>query len=201
MNCDRALALASIGRYREAATGYVQGMRYAKSGVEDSPFVYQQLAGIYMKLGQFNEAAGVMTQAIIHSSGSGMETIIYGGGLAAFRTLYPEYGLLPDEILADEVRRRYEPQFPQSWDSDFISKGGSFNGKVNSSVLTDFYAIRGDAYMKAGRRAEAIADYNRIKSDVWTGEAPYLPRQTYFNEHGTRNPETPTPWPPPPAKL
>jgi len=35
--CDRALALALIGRYQEAASGYVQGMKYAKNGVEDSP--------------------------------------------------------------------------------------------------------------------------------------------------------------------
>jgi tetratricopeptide (TPR) repeat protein len=201
LNCDRALALASIGRYREAAAGYLEGMKYAKNEVEDSPFVYQQLAGLYMKLGQFNDAADLMTQAIMHSSGGGMETVIFGGGLKAFRTLYPEYDLLPDEILAEDVRRRYEPQFPQSWDSEFISKGGSFNGKVNSSILTDLFALRGDAYMKAGRRAEALADYKRIKSDAWSGEEPYLPRQMYFNERGARNRDMPTTWPPPPATF
>jgi len=47
----------------------------------------------------------------------------------------------PDEILAEAVRRRYQPQFPQSWDADFISKAGAFKeGKVVSSVLVDLYA-------------------------------------------------------------
>ena len=55
--CDRALALASIGRYQDAATGYIQGMKYAKDGVEESPFVYKQLASVYMKIGKFDEAA------------------------------------------------------------------------------------------------------------------------------------------------
>jgi tetratricopeptide (TPR) repeat protein len=49
--CDRALALASIGRYQDSASGYVQGMKYAKNGIEDSPFVYEQLANLYMKTG------------------------------------------------------------------------------------------------------------------------------------------------------
>lgn len=53
--CDRALALALLGRYQDAASGYVQGMKFAKNGVEDSPFVYEQLANLYMKLGKFDE--------------------------------------------------------------------------------------------------------------------------------------------------
>jgi hypothetical protein len=50
--CDRGLALASVGRYQDAASGYMQGMKYAKNGIEDSPFVYEQLANLYMKLGK-----------------------------------------------------------------------------------------------------------------------------------------------------
>jgi tetratricopeptide (TPR) repeat protein len=121
--CDQALALASIGKYKESVAGYVQGMKYAKNGIEESPFVYEQLAQLYMKLGKFNEAADILTQAIINSAGSGMVAVIFGGGLRAFRTLYPEYDLLPDEILAEAVRRRYEPQFPQSWDVGLYFKG------------------------------------------------------------------------------
>src|SRR6202012_3377209 len=99
--CDRALALASIGRYQNAALGYVQGMKYVKSDVEDSPFVYEQLAHVYMKLGKFNEAADLMTQAIMNTSGGGMDAIIFEGGIKPLRTLYPEYDPLPDEILAE----------------------------------------------------------------------------------------------------
>jgi tetratricopeptide (TPR) repeat protein len=141
--CDRALALASIGNYRDAATGYEQGMKFAKEGIEDSPFVYEQLANLYLKLGKFHEAADLLTQAIMNASGSGMNSVIFGGGVSAFRTLYPEYGLLPDEILADAVRRRYQPQFPVSWDATFISKGGSFNGKIASSILPELFVMRG----------------------------------------------------------
>ena len=197
--CDRALALASIGRYRDAATGYVQGMKYAKNGVEDSPFVYEQLAGVYMKIGKFNEAVNVITQAIINS---GMGSVIFGGGIKAFRTLYPEYDLVPDEILAEAVRRRYYPQFPQRWDADFISKAGwSEGGKIISSILPDLYVMRGDAYMKAGLRAKALADYRRVKSDAWYGEDKFLPRHLYFNEQGNRNYDLPEPWPVPPPRL
>ncbi|MGH9642926.1 MAG: tetratricopeptide repeat protein, partial [Terriglobales bacterium] len=101
LNCDRSLALASLGRYPEAASGYVQGIKFTKSGAEDSPFVYEQLAEIDMKLGKFNEAANVLTQAIMNATGGGLDSVIFGGGIKAFRELYPEYDLLPDEILAD----------------------------------------------------------------------------------------------------
>jgi tetratricopeptide (TPR) repeat protein len=198
--CDRGLALASIGEYQQATAGYAQGMQYAKQGVEDSVFVYQQLASLYMKLGKYNEAADVLTQAIIHGSGGGMDSVIFGGGIRAFRSLYPEYDLLPDEILAEVVRRRYQPQFPQSWDADFISKEGAFKGKVNSSILPELYVQRGDAYLKAGRRAEALADYRRVKSDVWSGEERSLPRHLFFNEDGTRSVDSPERWPPPPPR-
>jgi tetratricopeptide (TPR) repeat protein len=199
--CDRALALASTGRYQDAASGYMQGMKYAKNGVEDSPFVYEQLAHVYMKLGKFNEAADLITQAIMNASGGGMDTVIFGGGIRALRTLYPEYDALPDEILAEAVRRRYQPQFPQSWDADFISKAGAFNGKIASSILVELFVMRGDAYMKAGRRAEALADHLRVKSDAWSGDEPSSPRHMYFNERGTRNFDLPEPWPPPPPTM
>jgi tetratricopeptide (TPR) repeat protein len=193
--CDRALALASIGKYQDAAAGYVQGMKYAKNGIEDSPFVYEQLANVYTKIGRFNEAADTITQAIINASGGGMDTVLFGGGMKAFRTLYPEYDLLPDEILAEAVRRRYYPQFPQSWDTDFISKGGYANGKIASTVLADLYVMRADAYMKAGRRIEALADYRRVKSDAWSVKEL---RDMYFTERGNRNYDLPEPWPAPP---
>jgi tetratricopeptide (TPR) repeat protein len=199
--CDRALALASVGRYQDAATGYVQGMKYAKNGVEESPFVYQQLAGVYMKIGKFKEAADVITQAIINTSGGGMASVILGGGIKAFRTLYPEYGLVPDEILADAVRRRYYPQFPQSWDADFISDANKSKSKITSTILPELYVTRGDAYMKADLSAQALADYRRVKSDAWYGEERFLPRHLYFNERGDRNYELPEPWPSPPPEM
>jgi tetratricopeptide (TPR) repeat protein len=199
--CDRGLALASIGQYQDAAAGYLQGMQHAKNGVEESSFVYEQLANLYMKLGKFNAAADLLTQAIMHTSGGGMDIVILGGGMKAFRTLYPEYDSLPDEILAEVVRRRYHPQFPQSWDADFISKAGFFNGKIASSILVELFVMRGDAYAKAGRRAEALADYRRVKSDAWSGDEPSLPRHMYFNDRGMRIFDMPERWPPPPATM
>ena len=196
--CDRALALASIGRYQDAASGYMQGMKYAKNGVEESPFVYEQLADLYMKLGKYNEAADLITQAIMNASGGGMGSVIFEGGIRALRSLYPEYDVLPDEILAEAVRRRYQPQFPQSWDADFISKA---EGKIASTILVELFVMRGDAYMKAGRRAEALADYDRVKSDAWSGEEPSLPRHMYFTERGMRDFELPEPWPPAPPTM
>jgi tetratricopeptide (TPR) repeat protein len=199
--CDQAIALASIGRYQDATVSYIEGIKQAKDGVEDSPFVYQQLAGVYTKLGRFKDAADVLTQAIRSTSGSGIEHVIFFGGMKAFRTLYPEYDLLPDEILAEAVRRRFEPQFPQSWDADFSSKEGMSKGKIPSTILPDLYVKRGDAYMKAGRRDDALADYRRVKSDAWDGEERFLPRHRYFTERGNRIPDLPEPWPAPPPKL
>jgi tetratricopeptide (TPR) repeat protein len=196
--CDRALSLASLGRYQEAVSGYVEGMKHAKSGIEDSPFVYEQLAILYMKLGSFKDAANLLTQAIMNVSGGGMDSVIFGGGITALRRLYPEYDAVPDEILAEAVRRRYQPQFLQSWDADFIAKAGSFDGKVASSILPELFVVRGDAYMKAGRRAEALADYRRVKSDAWSGEEKYLPRHLYFDDRGRRNFDLPEQWPLPP---
>lgn len=194
--CDRALAQASIGMYQDAALGYEQGMKYAKNGIEDSPFVYEQLAGVYTKMGRFNEAADIITQAVMNASGGGMDVVIFQGGMKAFRTLYPEYALLPDEILAEVVRRRYFPGFPKKWDDKFISKAD----KIASSILPELYVMRGDAYMKAGRQAEAEADYLRVKSDVWYGEERFMPRHIYFNESGSRDYDSPEPFPAPPPK-
>jgi tetratricopeptide (TPR) repeat protein len=174
----------------------MQGMKYAKTGIEHEPFVYQQLAQLFMKLGQFNEAADILTQAIINSAGGGIDVVIFGGGVRSFRALYPEYDLLPDEILAEAVRRRYQPQFPQSWDADFIAK----EGKIASSILPELYILRGDAYMKAGRRVDALADYRRVKSDAWYGDARLSPTHTYFEDDGSRRADTPEAWPPPPPK-
>ncbi|MGH9643823.1 MAG: hypothetical protein ACRD3Q_15550, partial [Terriglobales bacterium] len=87
---------------------------------------------------------------------------------------------------------------PQSWDQDFISKNGAFKGKVASTILADLYVLRGDAYLKAGRSAEALADYSRVKSDAWDGPEPSLPRHEYFDERDTRNFNSPEQWPPPP---
>jgi hypothetical protein len=65
--------------------------------------------------------------------------------MKAFRGLYPECGLLPDEIVAEVVRRRCHSQFPQSWDADLISTNGTFGGEVASSILPELYVRRGDA--------------------------------------------------------
>lgn len=198
--CDRALAQASVGMYRDAALGYEQGMKYAKNGIEDSPFVYIQLAGLYSKMGRFNEAADTITQAIMNASGGGMDAVIFMGGIKGFRTLYPEYELLPDEILAEAVRRRYFPNFAKKWNDEFISGAGHTGGKILSSILPELYIARGDAYMKAGRREQALADYRRVKSDAWGGEERLMPRHTYFDERGRRNDDFPEPFPAPPAK-
>jgi tetratricopeptide (TPR) repeat protein len=176
-------------------------MKHAENGIEESPFVYEQLANVYMKLGKFNEAADLITQAIMNASGGGMDSVILGGGIRAFRTLYPEYDTLPDEILAEAVRRRYQPQFSQSWDADFISGSGYTKGKIVSSILPDLFVMRGDAYMKAGRSAEALADYRRVKSDAWSGDEKYLPLHLYFNARGSRDFDLPQPWPPSPPKM
>lgn len=193
--CDRALALASIGRYQEAADGYEQGMKHTT--IEWSPFVYKQLAGLYMKRGKYNEAANLLTQVI---SNAGIDSVILFSGIKAFRALYSEYDLIPDEILSDAVRRRFYPQFPKSWNNKFISDSGPSKGKINSIYLAELYIMRGDAYMKAGQRSKALADYRRVKSDAWEGESPYLPRDLYFDERGERNYELPEPWPAPSPK-
>lgn len=198
--CDRALAQASSGMYQAAALGYEQGMKYAKNGIEDDPFVYVQLAGVYLKMGRFDRAADILTQAIMNASG-GMNVVVFSGGIRGFRTLYQEYDLLPDEILAEVVRRRYSPNFSNKWNNEFISPTASVGRKISSSILPELYITRGDAYMKAGRREKALADYNRVKSDAWGGEERFTPRHMYFDESGKRTSDLPEPFPPLPAKL
>ncbi|MBA5686339.1 hypothetical protein [Rugamonas apoptosis] len=199
--CDRALAQASIGLLKDATRGYEQCMKYAKNGVEDSPFVYMQLAGLYLKIGRFNDAANLLSQALMNVSGGGMDVVIFSGGIRGFRALYPEYDLLPDEILAEAVRRRYFPQFSKDWNAEFISGTKHNQGKILSSVLSDLYALRGDAYLKAGRLGQAQADYSRLKSNAWGGDDRYLPRSLYFDESGYRNIGNPEPFPPLPAQF
>ena len=199
--CDRALAQASIGMYQDAALGYEQGMKYAKNGIEDSPFVYTQLAGVYVKMRRFNEAANTITQAIMNSSGSGIDLVIVQSGIGGFRALYPEYKLLPDEILADSVRRRFFPDYSKNWNDEFISGAGLNSGKVSSSILPELYIRRGDAYMKAGRSKLALADYRRVSSSAWRDEGGLAPRNMYLNGSGDRNPDLPEPFPAPPPKL
>ncbi|WP_300757755.1 hypothetical protein [Janthinobacterium sp.] len=199
--CDRALAEAAIGLYRDAAVGYEQCMQYAKNGVEDDPFVYMQLAGLYLKMGRFNEAADLITQAIMNASGGGMDVVIFTGGIKGFRALYPEYELLPDDILAEAVRRRYFPGASATWNARFISQSGKNEGKVISSILPELYILRGDAYMKAGKRKQAMADYRRVKSSAWSGNENLMPQHIYFDERGNRDYNAPEPFPASPAKL
>jgi hypothetical protein len=109
--------------------------------------------------------------------------------------------LVPDEIVAEAVRRRYQLQFTQTWDRDFISNEGFTKGKVASTILAELYLLWGDAYMKVGRRTEAKADYDRVKSDAWNAEERYHPRNIYFTKSGIRDYELPESWPPvPPVK-
>ena len=190
--CDRALAQASIGMYREAIDGYEQGMKYAKNGIEDSPFVYMQLAGLYMKMERFNDASDIISQALMNMNGSSMTSVLFRG-IKSFRVLYPEYELLPDEILAETVRRRYFPDFPMKWNDEFIS--GNNLGDL-PTTLADLYIIRGDAYMKADRYKEALADYHRVKSNAFIDSL----KNIYFDESGRRDYDFPTLFPPPPAK-
>jgi tetratricopeptide (TPR) repeat protein len=194
--CDRAIALASIGRYKESANGYLECMKHATNGVEDSPFVYQQLAHVYMKLGRPADAANILTVAIANATGGGLDTVIILGGMGPFRSLYPQYDDVPDTILAEMIRRRFEPQFSQTWDAEFI---GSTH-KIISSILPELYVLRGDAYLKAGKVAESQADYRRVKSDAWDTDGEYSPRKIYFDSRGLRNFEAPEPWPPTPPQ-
>ncbi len=195
---DRALALASLGKYKDAASDYIQAIKRADGGTEISIFLYEQLANIHIKMGEFNEASDVLTQAI---SNAYMENIVLLGGIKAFRALYAEYDSLPDEILAEVVRRRVEPYFDPSWDANFIAGQGLSKGKLNSTILPELYVMRGDAYMKAGRRVAALEDYRRVKSDVWDDDEATLPRHQYFNAQGARSFELPEPWPASPPKF
>ena len=188
---DRGLALASVGDYTGAAASYVKGLQLAKKSEKKPALVYEQLAGVYIEMGRPAEAARTLTDGIAHSS-TGLIDVVVLGGLQAFRDLYPEYDMIPDEIVAEDVRRRYEPQFPESWDSSFINS----TSKVSNTDLAELYALRGDAYMKAGNRKAAAADYARLKSAAWSSNLNA--RTLYFDEGGSRNRDTPTPWPAPP---
>lgn len=190
---DRGIAFASIGEYASAAASYARGMNLAKHGAEKFASVYEQLAGVYMKMERFNEAARTLTDAIMNS-GTGLQNVVILGDLKAFRDLYPQYDLVPNKIVAEDVRRRYVPQFPESWDSSFISGSALQSSCVTPNGLAGLYALRGDAYMKADQRGAALADYHRVKSDAWCAGT----EMPYFTADGERNYDVPTPWPAPP---
>jgi tetratricopeptide (TPR) repeat protein len=192
--CDGAMTQALLGRYLNSVGAYKRCIGRDKGGPSTNPFVYEQLASVYMKLGRPNDAANTLTMALMNGGGGGLDVVTMLAGSKPFRALYPEYDTLPDAILADVVRRRFYPQFPQSWNSTFIRK----SDKVTSSVLADLYAMRGDAYMRAKRYSEARADYQRLKSDAWGGPDQYLPRNLYFEADGSRRRDVPQPWPPAP---
>jgi hypothetical protein len=71
--------------------------------------------------------------AIANATGGGLDTVIILGGMGPFRSLYPQYDDVPDTILAEMIRRRFEPQFSQTWDAEFI---GSTH-KIISSILPE----------------------------------------------------------------
>ncbi len=194
--CDGAMTHALLGHYLESISAYKRCIGREKGAPSTNPFVYEQLASVYMKLGRPNEAVATLTTALANAGGGGLDVVTMLAGMRAFRALYPEYDALPDAILADVVRRRFYPQFPQTWNSTFIRK----SDKVTSSVLADLYAMRGDAYMRARRYSEARADYQRLQSDAWYGPDQYLPKSLYFEAKGTRRRDIPQPWPPAPPK-
>jgi hypothetical protein len=103
----------------------------------------------------------------------------------------PTWARPSGQRLRDSLRERY-----------LLSNLRKFRGALQEQLaglymqlgrFADLYAMRGDAYMKAGRRAEALADFRRVKSDVWSGGEPSLPRHVYFDENGRRYLDVPQP--------
>jgi tetratricopeptide (TPR) repeat protein len=153
---DRGLANLGVGQYYAAISDFGDSIRIKQDGDAYVPTLYENRADAYVKTQDYRRAIEDYSTAIeLH-----LKSQLILLNLQQFRGIYPEYAAVPDDLLLDNLHRR----FAQQWaGDDFRKKLTKENGKWGVSFLfSGLYEKRGDAYLSIGDYRHGILDFQRI---------------------------------------
>jgi tetratricopeptide (TPR) repeat protein len=149
---DRGLAKAALGHYRDAIRDYDKAIALGCDKLCDT---YQDRAGAHVKLKEYTSAIADFSRAIDNA----LANTVYLMNIEQFRLIYPEYDSVPDNALAEKLRRLY---FPDLTPADFAHEFIMSDKKYSSGILPDLYVRRGDAYAALKQMQKADREYDRV---------------------------------------
>lgn len=152
---DRGLAKSQLGQYRAAILDFDEVIRKAKPNYGWLESTYEKRASAYFKLGNYAEAIDDLTKAIKLELGNQ----IFMCSIDQFRSLYPEYDSVSDEVLYRKLNKLFWAEYDYSAFAASIAKN---KGDWAISELNELYEQRGDAYLRTGEFRKAVNDFNRI---------------------------------------
>jgi hypothetical protein len=89
-------------------------------------------------------------------------SIPYPLRLKQFRSLYPEYNAVADDVLSGKLHAFAQPGWTdENFAARFLETADSESG-LAANLLSEAYVLRGDAYWVSGDYKKAIGDYQRV---------------------------------------
>ena len=150
---DRALARGDMGNQLAAISDFNDAIRLDTLSDLSLPNAYENRGDAHMKAGDYKEAVADFTQLI--KLRLDVEGFLIP--LARWRSLYPEYASVSDDVLIKKIRDMFFPKYDEK---DF-AKHIKENDHFFDFLLTEAYERRTDAYLKDFQFRKAVADYDR----------------------------------------
>jgi len=152
---DRGLAKLETSKYFAATIDFREAIQREKEGASYLKNLYENRGDAYAKQGIYEDAIADYSSSIERDLAG--ETFLLS--LKQFRSLYPEYGGVPDGILLRKINALFWPEFDFNVFAEQLAKNGKWQV---SFVLSELYAKRGDTYLKASDFRRGVLDFERI---------------------------------------
>ena len=153
---DRGNAYMESGEYYKAISDFTTAIPLEiKSDSSYLHMLYETRGDAYMKVGDFRSAINDYSSSLRLSFGN--LTILLS--VPQIRALYPELKSLSD---VEVVRLMHDQFHPEVQDQGFADTLLHNDGHYEISLINDVYEKRGDAYIRSGRFADGVNDFQRI---------------------------------------
>jgi len=152
---DRGLAKLETAHFMSASFDFGDAIRRKDENDSSLPQLYEYRGDSDVKMERKLDAVADYSKAIERR----LANEIFLLSLKQFRSLYPEYDLVSDEILCRKLNALFYPQMEYKV---FAKQLLEENGKWELSLLNDLYEKRGDAYLMSGEYERGVRDFNRI---------------------------------------
>ena len=154
----RAQLYMELGKYGLAQEDFGKAIEYTRRGFDQLPF-YQQRGDADLKAGDYQSAIEDSTEAIRLILEHSIPHLLR---LKQFRSLYPEYHAVADDVLLSKLHTFAQPGWTdEAFAGRFLETGNSESG-LAANLLAEAYLLRGDARWKSGDYKKAIGDYQRV---------------------------------------
>jgi tetratricopeptide (TPR) repeat protein len=153
--CDRGIAKLESGHYFAAISDFGDAIRRAKPGDTFLSDLYQDRGDANVKLGQYREAIPDYSKAIERR----LANDSYLMNLHQFRSLYPEYDSVSDEVVGHKINALFWPEFNYEITAKNLKENKDF---AIGFLLSELYEKRGDAYLNVRDFKRGVLDFNRI---------------------------------------